>query len=239
MKEEVAGYIFFCSDVTEAECFRRSLAGGTDAYLPRVKNLRPRDAVFIYNLNSKKLHGPFEATSSVKANIVASAWGGIYPQQVRLRRMTPKRPLSREDLAGLLKFDAFGRPSARLSRSTVDQIVALFKSPKRAKTYRDDIQIRCLDGHMVRSEPEQTIDNWLYSNRIVHAYEAPVGSDRCDFMIPTEKGDVYLEYWGLTSEPYIKNKQRKEKIYESLGLKLISLYRGDLKNLKEKLGFLL
>ena len=43
---------------------------------------------------------------------------------------------------------------------------------------------------MVRSKAEQKIDDWLYENGIVHAYEAPVGSDRCDFMVPTKEGNM-------------------------------------------------
>ena len=52
---------------------------------------------------------------------------------------------------------------------------------------------RTQDGHMVRSRAEAMIDDYLYQNRIVHAYERrlPIEEDLlCDFYLPEQK--VYI-----------------------------------------------
>jgi very-short-patch-repair endonuclease len=90
------------------------------------------------------------------------------------------------------------------------------------------------DGHKVRSRAEQMIDNWLYHQGIVHAYErkAPIEDDLyCDFYIP--KGKVWIEYWGLEDEKYIKRKEAKKKIYKKNGMKLIELNDKDIEKLDD------
>lgn len=84
---------------------------------------------------------------------------------------------------------------------------------------------RATDGHMVSSKAEMLIDNWLYMEGIVHAYERklPIEEDMyCDFYIPT--GKIYIEFWGLENDPkYAKRKETKKAIYQKYGFKLIEL----------------
>ncbi|GAI86234.1 unnamed protein product, partial [marine sediment metagenome] len=87
--------------------------------------------------------------------------------------------------------------------------------------YRKQFQadLLCEDGHYVRSYSEMLIDNWLYNNRVIHAYEKSVfmATDPdavvlSDFYIPD--GDVYIEFWGLNDdEKYLKRKEMKQKLY--------------------------
>ena len=72
---------------------------------------------------------------------------------------------------------------------------------------------RTEDGHMVRSKAEQIIDNWLYHKGIVHAYERRVPIEEevyCDFFIPLGQ-KVWIEFWGLEEEKYLKRKELKRK----------------------------
>lgn len=239
-KQETAAYIFLCSEVTQGECFERNLFGGGEKYEARVRGVKKGDKLFLYNYNTKKLHGLFEATSELKRNIVPFAWkvdtARDYPWQIRVRRIEECEPLSREDIGNTLKFDVFSRPSARLSLETVETLEKLFKAKKRVKIYRDDIQYLTDDGHRVRSKAELQIDNWLYKNHIAHGYETAIpGAKRCDFEVPTKSGKVYIEYWGLEDKNYIKNMEQKLGIYKTHKLKLISVYPKDLKNLDQKL----
>ena len=101
-----------------------------------------------------------------------------------------------------------------------------------------------VDGHLVRSEAEVIIDNWLYYNNIVHAYEFRLPSEEemyCDFYLP--KYNVYIEYWGVKGIPeYEERKKKKLKVYRKLGLieRLVQLNAEDIKNidnvLKRKLA---
>ena len=74
---------------------------------------------------------------------------------------------------------------------------------------------RTKDGHMVRSRGEMLIDNFLYDQGIVHAYERrlPLSEDcYSDFYLPQKQ--VYLEYWGLEGKPaYESRKAEKKAIY--------------------------
>lgn len=117
---------------------------------------------------------------------------------------------------------------------------------KKTNTF-DDVDYRkqwpaehlCDDGHYVRSYSEMLIDNWLYHNGIVHAYEKSVLMNTqpdaivlADFYIP--EGDVYIEFWGLNDDQnYLERKEKKLKLYKENQLNLISLEEGDVKRLND------
>ncbi len=96
---------------------------------------------------------------------------------------------------------------------------------------------RTQDGHMVRSRAEVMIDDYLYQNRIVHAYERrlPIEQDLlCDFYLPEQK--VYIEFWGMEADPrYRQRMQAKQAIYAEHGFKLIELTDADVQSLDDTL----
>lgn len=102
---------------------------------------------------------------------------------------------------------------------------------------------RTFDGHFVRSKAEMLIDNWLYHNGIVHAYERklPVEEEAyCDFYIPSGNGRpqaVYIEYWGLENDPkYAERKKAKIEIYKNNDLSLIEISDSEILNLDDVLA---
>lgn len=104
---------------------------------------------------------------------------------------------------------------------------------------------QCDDGHYVRSKAEMLIDNWLYSNRIVHAYEKSVFMPHnpeeiviSDFYLP--EGDVYIEFWGNENDPkYLSRKETKQKLYKNNSINLIELNDSHIKRLNDILPRLL
>ena len=100
---------------------------------------------------------------------------------------------------------------------------------------------RATDGHYVRSKAEMLIDNFLYTNGIVHAYERklPVEEDvLCDFYLLT--GRVYIEFWGLENDPrYEARKREKLEVYRRHNLNLIELTDKEVSNLDDHLPRLL
>jgi phage antirepressor YoqD-like protein len=98
--------------------------------------------------------------------------------------------------------------------------------------------LRTPDGHYVRSRAEILIDDFLYKNGIVHAYERRVNIDEdmyCDFYIPTQK--LYIEFWGLEeNEQYAERKNKKLELYAKYNLKLIEVNNSDIENLDENLA---
>ncbi len=100
---------------------------------------------------------------------------------------------------------------------------------------------RTFDGHYVRSISEMSIDNFLYINGIVHAYERklPIEEDVfCDFYIPSgnSRPQVYIEFWGIEDDPkYLERKKKKIEIYNKYEFPLIELSNSEINNLEEVL----
>ena len=87
----------------------------------------------------------------------------------------------------------------------------------------------CDDGHMVKSPLEKIFDNWLYQERIPHAYEIKIDVTEeldlaPDFYIPSYEGanglikNIYVEIWGYDESniAYAKRKKFKKEIYPSI-----------------------
>jgi hypothetical protein len=232
--KEKTGYVFMCSDATENECLERHLLGGTTQYAAQIKNLKKGDAVYLYNFNQKRLHGPFVAMSGVQNNIVPDAWGGQYPVQVRFSRTHHYLPIYRDQLVGVIRFNPKGYPITEVSAEQIEQLEKLFKAKKRAKNYDDSASIPTLSGHRVRSKGEEKIADWLYTHRIAFAYEGPIpgSTKRCDFYIPLkDHSGIYIEFWGLTDEKYLLNKKEKLGIYKAQNLQLIEITPKELRML--------
>ncbi len=224
------GYIFLCSDATEDDCLKKKLLGGTSSYFKHVKDLQIKDSLYLYNFNSKRLHGPFVATSTPHLHIVPDAWGGQYPVQVTYKYPKKFIPITRDHLTGIVKFNKSGFPSVKLTTDQVQTIQNLFESKQRYKYYGDNAALVTTDGHKVRSEGERKIDDWLFEHKIAHGYEYPIpNTKRCDFYVPSY--DVYIEYWGRNDKAYLKNKEAKQKIYKKNNLNLLELVPQDLPKL--------
>jgi hypothetical protein len=92
----------------------------------------------------------------------------------------------------------------------------------------------CDDGHYVRSISEMVIDNWLYNNGYLHAYEKkvfmasnPDETVLCDFYLP--EGNVYLEFWGKDDDSYNMRRARKLKLYNDNRHNVISIEADEIK----------
>ncbi|SEQ11804.1 hypothetical protein SAMN03080615_00504 [Amphritea atlantica] len=96
---------------------------------------------------------------------------------------------------------------------------------------------RAMDGHLLRSEAEVKIDNWLYLAQIIHACDKPLPvaeQARADFYLP--QAGLFIEYWGSEKSPsYLADKMRKKALYEAHNLAVIELQEVDLDALDEVL----
>lgn len=120
----------------------------------------------------------------------------------------------------------------------------LNKTAKETKVESTDIRKqwdaphRCNDGHYVRSYSEMLIDNWLYDNGFVHAYEKkvfllknPEEKLLSDFYIP--EGKIYIEFFGLDNVKYKARKEEKIRLYNNNNLNLICLEQEHIKILDD------
>lgn len=116
-------------------------------------------------------------------------------------------------------------------------------------------ELTCDDGHMVKSLSEKIIDDWLFKEKINHAYETVLDIDEAhdihpDFYIPEYNGinDIYIEFWGFdeSNVKYTEIKKYKQSIYPKLcterNITVLYLSKADLNNanatLKKKLKYL-
>lgn len=99
-----------------------------------------------------------------------------------------------------------------------------------------DAKYRTQDGHRVRSRAEAMIDDYLYSNGIVHAYERrlPGIEDEVisDFYIPA--GKVFIEFWGMEENAkYLERKKKKLIIYSDNHFNLLEMNDKDIENIDD------
>ena len=90
------------------------------------------------------------------------------------------------------------------------------------------------DGHVVKSQPEREIDNYLFKNKISHKYEKAIayGPQKEQVITPDfylEDQKIYIEYWGYGPEnkKYREIKKFKLPIYKEKGLTVICVYQED------------
>ena len=144
-------------------------------------------------------------------------------------------------------YDSYDDSSliTRLNDDLVDTIEMINKKKEvktTSYTEESDSQksaiMRTLDGHIVKSQGERVIDDILYTNMYVHCYEKDVTeissierTVKSDWYIPIwgNKG-IYIEYWGMTTGGYLKNKEEKRKLYIENKIPLIEIEKDDVKD---------
>lgn len=94
--------------------------------------------------------------------------------------------------------------------------------------------IRADDGHYVESDVEAEIDNVLYNAQILHCYGQSIIEilecrKKCDWFIPirgTTQG-IYIEYWGMKTEEYLKSRKEKEELYKKYNIPYIGIEKDE------------
>jgi len=73
----------------------------------------------------------------------------------------------------------------------------------------------------------------LYNAFIIHSYgrniiEIDEKRKKCDWFIPiaNSKG-IYVEYWGMTTAKYLKERKEKEELYQKYNIPYISIEKDD------------
>ena len=108
----IRGFIFACTEKTEAECLKGLLFATEKFYGPVVIRIRQGDLLFLHNIDENIIHGVFQAVTEGGLNIKHEAFNGRYPYQVKVE------PLGK----------VIGLPGAKkvLSKSSVNRHTPLF-----------------------------------------------------------------------------------------------------------------
>ena len=89
------------------------------------------------------------------------------------------------------------------------------------------------DGHNLESDMEVRIDDILYNSYILHCYGKSIDEitekrKKCDWFIPISNGKgIYIEYWGMDTDKYKKDRQEKEELYKKYNIPYIGIEKDD------------
>lgn len=237
-------YIFACNNNTMSECLTENLFGVKKPY---VTDIDIGDYCLLYNYSDKNIYGLWKATS-ICGTHKPRAWGGNFPFQVRVVQVSKALnsiPLDRLKsllfVGGNITWKYFGDKAQILMQYYASEYASKLKLGERVESFEEDYRkkypknFHCTDGHDVRSQSEQTIDNWLFNHQIPHAYEPVVSiPERLipDFQVQAKTGDsVFIEFWGMLDNPAYKERmQKKYQIYAKYSMPLIELRPPDLQN---------
>lgn len=137
-----------------------------------------------------------------------------------------------------------GLPSEKTFRRYVGDLSAICESlgyGQNINMFGKSYNVLSNDGVMCASLSEKIITDFLESNHISftkeNSYSEFINDSRCgrrrfDWII--NNGEIFVEYFGLYDKPaYKKRADFKVALCKEHGIKLLCLYRSDLKNLHE------
>ncbi|MBW1717736.1 MAG: DNA methylase [Deltaproteobacteria bacterium] len=127
----IRGFLFACTEKSEAECLERSLFATEKIYGPVVIRIRKGDLLFLNNLDTNKLYGVFKAIGDGKPNIEQGAFGGRYPYQVKVEAIGEIVPLT--DAKKILKGMKIGRNTPILKGKLVTLLKHFLSTQKQAE----------------------------------------------------------------------------------------------------------
>lgn len=244
-------YIFKCSKATGGKVFHENIMGAPiKLFKPVVRHIQSGDLIFVWLIDgskNQKLFGLWQAKARGQYDPSAYfAFGERYPAVVYCDRSKVwEKGISETVVRGIVPFDGSMPKEYRISYEQGQKLInELRKTNSEIDTtpYEKLDKVITLDRHSVDSGAEARIDDWLFSNSIVHVpgKELPFpGVDRkCDFYLP--RYDVYIEYWGLAGqENYDRAMKDKLHLYDKHRLNLVQIYPKHMKYLPEILPKLL
>ncbi|MEW6102837.1 MAG: DNA methyltransferase [bacterium] len=83
-KIEIQGHIFACTRKSESECFDKMLFATNKLYEDKALLVKKGDILFLLNIDTDKLYGPFIAKTDCVENLDKEAFNGKYPFQVKV-----------------------------------------------------------------------------------------------------------------------------------------------------------
>ena len=146
------------------------------------------------------------------------------------KRQEELEEYSRQIIKSRLEEERQEKERLALKRLKKEQEEKKSKAPKESKTNKQyyknkdfrkkySAEIRCIDGHYVRSKAEKRIDDFFFYNHITHIYEPEYYSQIkqkpfCpDFYLPDY--NLYIEYFGRTENEYLQKKYEKIEAFRS------------------------
>lgn len=230
-------YIFKCDRITGGKVFDDNVLGApTELYQSVVGRVQAGDVLFIWLIEERKLYGTWMANSRGQYN---PREFNNYPAVVYCSRKTNyENGLNETQLRNILSFNSTHPPykiNPQQGAKILEELDRINNQIYHHET-TPSIQFKTEDGHFVKSQGELIIDNWLYRNGIIHAYETRIQRNNKHIMTDfyLSRIDVYIEFWGMINNPaYKQRKDEKIIFYRNHELNLIELFPRDLSMLSE------
>jgi hypothetical protein len=240
-------WIFKCDKTTGGRVFNENIVGAPiELFKDIVSKVQEGDTIFVWQIEEQKLFGLWKAKKR-----------GYYDDKAF--------PETDGRINAVVQCDRAYNLDKGLNYLTLEKLKVAFSKNKmpfyqldeqKGKSIEEElfkinqsleIESECStipgkyltdDGHWVRSQGELIIDNWLYRNGIIHAYEHRIqrGRDfkKSDFYL--QQYDLVIEYWGLAgNDKYEISKRDKINFYNSNKVKFLELYPQDIYMLSEVL----
>lgn len=88
------GHIFVCTKKSENECLQKMIFATNKIYENKVFRVKKGDILFLFNIDTNKILGPFIAETDGGENLEPDAFNGKYPFQIRVTTINEMKIIS-------------------------------------------------------------------------------------------------------------------------------------------------
>ncbi|KAL1200454.1 B2 protein [Cardamine amara subsp. amara] len=161
------GAIFMSNSSTRRECLRRELFGLPIGLAGFVKQVKAGMMLFLFEFESRELHGVFEACSDGGINIEPNAFrssGKQFPAQVKFKEKWRCRPLTESEFRHSITENYFTAKKFNfgLSKAQVQRLLKLFSSKKVGSSRRRNVAVAKSERNL-----RNTVGNCGFRDRYV------------------------------------------------------------------------
>lgn len=122
------GCIFACTDKSFNDCIKYKVFGTNKLYSEKVSKVKKGDVLFLINIDTDILYGPFFAESDGGKNLAPQLWDGKYPYQVLVSQNGEIKSV--EKISAILKKLRIAWKEKTINEKVVDVLIKILNGEK-------------------------------------------------------------------------------------------------------------